>query len=158
MGITGFGMSGKDETGGPADRFLSVHNKYADEYGSVNQKGLRGELYDKVMNNLANKQRPELKHGLATAVSHILSDPKILSMARWGWEKDYGYAPEEMWARGMAEFSRLKRLPPDERFSDPEMQITPTTYKKIQELMDAIKVKYGHTLAKRPGQQGPSTA
>jgi outer membrane protein OmpA-like peptidoglycan-associated protein len=160
MGITGFGVSTGDEEGAlsPADQFVNMHNQYKDVNGRTDRGAMRAKLYDKVMNNPNNKQRSELKHGLATAVSHILSDPKILIRAKWGWKKQYGFAPEEMWARGIAEFSRMKRLPADERFGSDDDKITPETYNKIQKMMDTIKVRHGHTLAKNRGQQGPNTA
>ena len=70
QGITGFGMGTSNKEGllSPADQFVNMFNKHKDKYGIPNYESLRGELYNKVMNNVNNKQRPELKQGLATAL------------------------------------------------------------------------------------------
>ncbi len=162
MGITGFGVS-KGNTNdpdqrSPADKYKDMQIKHFGSTG-IDRDSLRKEIYDQVVNNPENKQRPELKHALGTAVSHILSDARAMHHGTTGWgaNTEYGLAPEEMWARSMAEFSRLKRLPKDQRFGRKDV-ITPETYKKVQELMDTIRVKYKHTMTKRQTQQGPRTA
>ncbi len=149
LGITGFGANEQS-----ADKYLELYDKHSyDDLEEVDQESLRDDLYKRVMDNPTNKQRPELKHALATAVSHILSDSNVLDLVPYTteWskqEKNYALAPEEMWARAMSEFTRLKRLPADERFDEMD-GIAPETYKKIQELMDTIEVKYGHTMTKK---------
>ena len=157
IGITSFGY-GENST----KDFLKIHDSHKSPYGLLDNKALKGTLHDKVMNSPGNKQRPELKYALADAVSSILSDEINLLVADWDYVDDpvYGFKPEEMWARAFEEFSKLKQMPDDERFNKKTRQyrIMPETYNAIQRLMDTIKVKYGHTMTKRPGQQGPATA
>ena len=100
-------------------------NKYISDDGTLDEKGFRQELYKNVFGRKTNKQRPELKHALATTVSYILTDKSLLKHASDNtWlkdEADYQYDPEELWARGFAEFSRMKRLDPKERFRDKDI-------------------------------------
>ena len=147
--ITGFGL--EDAEG----KYLTMANKYISDDGTLDEKGFRQELYKNVFGRKTNKQRPELKHALATTVSYILTDKSLLKHASDNtWlkdEADYQYDPEELWARGFAEFSRMKRLDPKERFRDKDM-ITPETYNKIQKMMDTIKVKHGNVMTKGRGR------
>jgi len=155
VGITGFGYGDSSE-----ERYLDFVNKFRDSRGNMNsqqQKQFKDALYKNVYDRKTNKQRPELKHELANTVSHILSDQNLLnhssSVENWG--KGYRYAPEELWARGFDEFSRLKRLPQNERRSN---IITHKTYKQIQKLMNTIKVFKGNTMGKAPSTKNNKTA
>jgi len=151
--ITGFGGENAE------DKYLSMAERYRDAEGNLDKKGLRGALYKNVFDRESNKQRPELKHALATAVSYILSDSNLLTNAdESSFGVGYQYDPEEIWARGFAEFSRLKRLPVEERF-DGDTIIRPETYIKIQKLMNNIKVVNRNTMAKGKGRDtGTRTA
>jgi hypothetical protein len=141
--ITGFGTT--DAEG----KYLSMANKFIDRYGNLDDKSFKQALYKNVYDRETNKQRPELKHELATTVSYILSDIKLITHANNNaWlSKDYQYDPEEIWARGFQEFSRMKRLPVKDRYSGKNI-ITPETYNKIQKLMDTVKVIKGNVMTK----------
>lgn len=154
VGVTGFGYGDNSET-----RFLDLANKYRDSRGNMNReqhKQFKDALYKNVYDRKSNKQRPELKHEIASTVSSILSDKNLLNDAHnSGWNEGYKYAPEELWARGFQEFSRLKRLPANKRQSD---MISKETYDQIEKLMKTIKVFKGNTLGKAPTNNNTKTA
>ena len=152
--ITGFGTDDAE------DKYLTMANKYIDDDGNLDQAGFRKSLYNNVFDRETNQQRPELKHELASTVSYILSDKSLINDANNNsWlSKGYRYDPEELWARGFEEFSKMKRMNPEERFNDKNI-ITPETYKQIQKLIDTFKVIKGNTLAKgRRRDTGTRTA
>jgi hypothetical protein len=129
---------------------------------NIDYQGLKKSVYTRFMDNPNNTQRPELKTALADTVSAILSDKYTINDSQsWYRDKSYGLDPEEMFARTIAQFGEMKRLPADKRFDHLSgfERMTPETYNSIQRLMDTIRVKNGHTMAKmktRSRKQNPT--
>jgi hypothetical protein len=133
----------------------------------------RSKIFARIMDSDLNRQRPALKQSIADAVSHMITDRKMVAAA----DKDvndnlwldqngsmgsgnmfYRKDPHEYWARAIAEFSMLKRIAPLNRFSPEQTsknKITQETFNKIQTMFDTMKVVNGHTLAKADLPKGP---
>ena len=150
-------LAAMDETGGlrekTADKLspdfsitsygYNESNLYIKDYNSKKTTEERFELFrNKVLSNKSFKMRKELKEKVATAVGRILSDPIAYVFTSVGTEyfkekgKKAGYfnRPEEIWARAMSSFIRLKKLQSEGHTIDPHIPGHPN-YKDAGEML-----------------------
>jgi hypothetical protein len=152
-GITGF-------TG--SDDFLGFLSEFEDNRGQMDKGKLQDALYSKFMSDGENNQRPALKHYLGNAVSNILTDSKLRSQAKesqakGGWKETYAFEPEEFWGRAIEEYVLgINKFESDEfkggfkQTNDvyDSLEITPETFKAIDDMILNIKVIEGSVMAK----------
>ena len=83
---------------------------YMSDYDSFDTTKERKEFfYNRVMTNADNKMRPKLKVAVASLVSTLLTDKSMRHRSSTGWnDNNYGYSPEEMFARAITLYHVIK--------------------------------------------------
>jgi len=149
---------------------------YIKDYASFKTEKERKEFfYNRVISNVDNKMRPKLKVSVATLMSTLLTDKAMRHRNSTGWEdKNYGFNPEEMFARAITMYHILKShersggsldiVQTDTNEGKAEVMVTvsegkarghwisPSTYKAIDSLLKTLK-KHKYTVSQLESEE-----